>query len=172
MAYAIYFFLLQIMNYKISTIILAIVSLALLVSTVYYANNTQVKYETMTQNDTIIIKSIDTITVTKKDIEYRDVIVLDTVFVRDTSLVVEQKRYEDSISTIFISGVNPELDSIEYRIPRDTIQIEIEKIQTVKEQESFWHNRFTISAGVFAGYGLITHKPDVFIGVGCAVRLY
>ena len=159
-------------KYKISTIILAIVSLALLVSTVYYANNTQVKYETMTQNDTIIIKSIDTITVTKKDIEYRDVIVLDTIYIEDTSLFVEQKVYEDSISTIYISGVNPELDSIQYKLSRDTVKIFTETTNTISQKESFWHNRFTISAGVFAGYGLINKQADVFIGVGCAVRLY
>ena len=159
-------------KYKISTIILAIVSLSLLVSTVHYANNTQVKYETVTKNDTIVIKSIDTITIEKNSISYRDIIVLDTIFVKDTAMLVEQKVFSDSLSTIYISGVNPELDSIEYRIPRDTVQIEIEKIQTVKEQESFWHNRFTISAGVFAGYGLINRQADVFIGVGCAVRLY
>ena len=165
-------FFLLIMNYKISTIILAIVSLALIVSTVYYANNTQVKYETMTQNDTIIIKSIDTITIEKNSISYRDVIVLDTVFVRDTSLFVEQKVYEDSISTIYISGVNPELDSIQYKLSRDTVKIFTETTNTISQKESFWHNRFTISAGVFAGYGLINKQADVFIGVGCAVRLY
>ena len=158
--------------YKITTILLTVLSVVLLATTIYYKNTTQIKYETITQNDTIIIKSVDTITVTKKDIEYRDVFILDTIFLKDTSLFVEQKVYCDSLSTIYISGVNPELDSIEYRLPKDTVQIYTEKIQTVKEQESFWHNRFTISAGVFAGYGLINRKPDVFLGIGCAVRLY
>lgn len=160
------------MNYKISTILLTVLSVILLATTIYYANNQKVVYDTVTQNDTIVIKSIDTITIEKAEIIYRDVHILDTIFVKDTALFVEQKVYCDSLSTIYISGVNPELDSIEYRLPKDTVQIYTEKIQTVKEQESFWHNRFTISAGVFAGYGLVHRQPDVFIGVGCAVRLY
>lgn len=159
-------------KYKIATFILSLVSLILLATTIYYSSNKKVVYETVTQNDTILIKSIDTITVMKKDIEYRDVIVLDTIYIADTSLIFEQKIYQDTISTVYISGIEANLDSIYYRIPRDTIQILTEKIQTVKEQESFWHNRFTISAGVFAGYGLINKQPDVFLGVGCAVRLY
>ena len=159
-------------KYKIDTFLLSLVSLILLATTIYYSSNKKVVYETVTQNDTILIKSIDTITIEKTNISYRDVIILDTVFVKDTSLIVEQKVFSDSISTIYISGVNPELDSIEYRLPKDTVQIFIEKVQTVKEKESFWHNRFVVSAGVFAGYGLVHKQPDIFLGVGCAVRLY
>lgn len=159
-------------GYKISTVLLAILSVVLFFSTVYYATNKQVKYETVTQNDTTYVHTIDTITVTKSDIVYKNIIVLDTIYISDTAMLVEQKVFNDSISTIYISGVNPELDSIEYRLSRDTVQIYTEKIQTMKEQESFWHNRFTISAGVFAGYGLINRQADVFVGVGCAVRLY
>lgn len=158
--------------YKISTVLLAILSVVLFFSTIYYATNPQVEYRETIKNDTIVIHTVDTVKVTNSDIIYKETIVLDTVYIKDTALVVEQKVFEDSISTIYISGVNPELDSIEYRLPKDTVQIYTEKIQTVKEQESFWHNRFTISAGLFAGYGLTTHKPDVFLGIGCAVRLY
>ena len=159
-------------GYKISTVLLAILSVVLFFSTVYYANNPQVEYRETIKNDTIVIKSTDTITIEKTNISYRDIIVLDTVYIKDTTLLVEQKVFEDSISTIYISGVNPELDSIEYRLPKDTVQIFTEKIQNIKEKESFWHNRFTISAGVFCGYGLVHRQPDVFVGVGCAVRLY
>lgn len=159
-------------GYKISTVLLAILSVVLFFSTIYYANNKKVEYRETVKNDTIIIKSIDTITIEKNKISYRDIIVLDTISVKDTSLLVEQKIHQDTISTIYFQGINAEIDSIKYRIPRDTVQIYTEKIQTVKEQESFWHNRFTISAGVFAGYGLINRKPDVFLGIGCAVRLY
>lgn len=159
-------------KYKIATFLLSLVSLILLATTIYYSSNKKVVYETVTQNDTILIKSIDTITVMKKDIEYRDVIVLDTIYISDTSLVFEQKIYQDTISTVYISGIEANLDSIYYRIPRDTFKIYTEKIQTVKEQESFWHNRFVVSAGVYAGFGLVHRQPDVFLGVGCAVRLY
>lgn len=159
-------------GYKISTVLLAILSVVLFFSTIYYANNKKVEYRETVKNDTIIIKSIDTITIEKNKISYRDIIVLDTIFVKDTSLLVEQKIHQDTISTIYFQGINAEIDSIKYRIPRDTVQIYTEKVQTVKEQESFWHNRFTISAGVFAGYGLLTHKPDIYVGLGFGIRLY
>ena len=158
--------------YKITTILLTVLSIILFAFTIYYKNTQQIKYETITQSDTIVIKSIDTITVTKKDIIYKETLVLDTIYIRDTALVVEQKTYSDSLSTIFISGVNPNLDSIYYRIPRDTVQILTETTNTISQKESFWHNRFTISAGIFCGYGLVHRQPDVFLGVGCAVRLY
>lgn len=159
-------------KYKIATFLLSLVSLILLATTIYYSSNKKVVYDTVTQNDTIIIKSVDTITVTKKDIEYRDVFILDTIFLKDTSLFVEQKVYCDSLSTIYISGVNPELDSIEYRLPKDTVQIFTEKIQTVKEKDNFWKNRFVVTAGVYAGFGLITKKPDIYVGLGFGIRLY
>lgn len=159
------------MNYKISTILLTVLSVILITLTIYFYTNPQIEYRETVKNDTILIKSVDTITIEKTNISYRDVIVLDTVFLKDTAMLVEQKVFEDSISTIYISGVNPELDSIEYRIPKDTVIVNSEIVHTVQQKESFWQNRFTISAGIFCGYGLTTHKPDVFVGVGCAVRI-
>ena len=44
--------------------------------------------------------------------------------------------------------------------------------KVVKEKESFWHNRFVVTAGVYAGYGLLNHQPDVYVGLGFGVRLY
>ena len=165
-------FFLLIMNYKITTILLTVLSIILLSTTIYYANNTQIKYETVTQNDTIVIKNIDTITIEKAEIIYRDVHILDTIFVKDTALFVEQKVFSDSISTIYISGVKPEIDSIEYRIPKDTVHIYTEKIQTVTEKDNFFKNRFVVTAGVYAGYGLLNRKPDIYVGLGFGVRLY
>ena len=160
------------MNYKITTILLTVLSVILLATTIYYANNTQVKYETVTQNDTILIKSIDTITVTKKDIVYKENLILDTIYLKDTAMLFEQKVFEDSISTIYISGIEANLDSIYYRIPKDTVQIFTETTNTIQQKESFWHNRFVVTAGVYGGYGLITHKPDIYVGLGFGVRLY
>ena len=159
-------------NYKIFTVLLAILSVVLFFSTVYYATNQKVEYITVEKTDTVEIHTIDTLTVTNKDIIYKETIILDTIYLKDTSLFVEQKVYEDSISTIYISGVNPELDSIEYRIPKDTVHIYTEKIQTVKEKDNFFKNRFVVTAGVYAGYGLLTHKPDIYVGVGFGVRIY
>ena len=158
--------------YKIYSVILTVISVVLLSLTIYYATNQKVEYRETIKRDTTVIHSLDTVILTKKDIIYKETIVLDTIYLKDTTMLVEQKTYSDSLSTIFISGVNPNLDSIYYRIPRDTVQIFTETTNTISQKESFWHNRFTISAGVFAGYGLIHRQPDVFLGVGCAVRLY
>ena len=159
-------------GYKISIVLLAILSVVLLFSTIYYANNPQVEYRETIKRDTVVTHSIDTITIEKTNISYRDIIVLDTVYIKDTTLIVEQKVFEDSISTIFISGIEANLDSIYYRIPRDTLKIEIEKIQTVKEKDNFFKNRFVVTAGVYAGYGLLTKNPDIYVGVGFGIRLY
>lgn len=158
-------------GYKISTVLLAILSVVLFFSTVYYATNPQIEYRETIKSDTIVIKSIDTITIENTEISYRDIIVLDTVFVKDTTLIVEQKVFEDSISTVYISGIEANLDSIEYRIKRDTVQIYTEKIQTVKEKDNFFKNRFVVTAGVYAGYGLLTKKPDIYVGLGFGVRI-
>ena len=159
-------------GYKISTVLLAILSVVLFFSNIYYANNKKVEYRETIKSDTIVIKSIDTITVTKKDIIYKENIILDTIYLKDTALVVEQKVYEDTISTVYFQGINAEIDSIKYKLTKDTVQIYTEKIQTVKEKDNFWKNRFVVTAGIYAGYGLLTHKPDIYVGLGFGVRLY
>ena len=158
--------------YKIATILLAILSVVLLFSTIYFATNPQVEYETVTKYDTTYVHTIDTVTVTKNDIVYKNTIVLDTVYLRDTIKLVEQKIYKDTLSTIFFHGIDCEIDSIEYRIPTDTVKFTIDNTVYVQPKDNFWKNRFCITAGIYAGYGLITKKPDIYVGVGVGVRLY
>ena len=161
------------MNYfKISTVLLAILSVVLLFSTVYYATHPQIEYETVTKYDTTYVHTIDTVTVTKNDIVYKNTIVLDTLYIRDTIKLIEQKTYQDTLSTIFFHGIDCEIDSIEYRIPTDTVKFTIDNTVYVQEKDNFWTNRFTISAGIFVGYGLTTHKTDAFVGIGGAIRLF
>lgn len=159
-------------NYKIYTVLMAILSLVLLFSTIYYATNPKVEYNTVTKYDTTYIHTFDTITVTKSDIVYKNTIVLDTVYLRDTIKLIEQKTYQDTFSNIFFHGIDCEIDSIEYRIPTDTVKFTIDNTVYVQEKDNFWKNRFTISAGIFVGYGLTTHKTDAFVGIGGAIRLF
>ena len=159
-------------TYKISTIVLSVVAVLFFCTTVYYATHPQIEYETVTKCYTTYVHTIDTVTVTKSDIVYKNTIVLDTVYLKDTIKLIEQKIYEDSLSTIFFHGIDAELDSIEYRIPTDTVKLTIDNTVYVQAKDNFWKNRFTISAGIFCGYGLTTHKPDVFLGIGGAIRLY
>ena len=158
--------------YKIFTVLLAILSVVLLFSTVYFATHQQIEYETVTKYDTTYIHTIDTVTVTKSDIVYKNTIVLDTVYLRDTIKLIEQKIYQDSLSTIFFHGIDADIDSIEYRIPTDTVKLTIDNTVYVQAKDNFWKNRFTISAGIFCGYGLVHRQPDVFLGIGGAIRLY
>ena len=159
-------------GYKISTVLLAILSVVLFFSNIYYANNKKVEYRETIKSDTILIKSVDTITVTKKDIIYKENIILDTIYIKDTALLLEQKIYQDTISTVYFKGINAEIDSIKYKLPKDTVQIFTEKIKTVKEKDNFFKNRFVVTAGVYAGYGLLTKKPDIYVGLGFGIRLY
>ena len=159
-------------TYKISTIVLSVVAVLFFCTTVYYATHPQIEYETVTKCDTTYVHTIDTVTVTKSDIVYKNIIVLDTIYLRDTIKLIEQKIYKDTFSTIFFHGIDAELDSIEYRIPTDTVKLTIDNTVYVQAKDNFWKNRFTISAGIFCGYGLTTHKPDVFLGIGGAIRLY
>ena len=159
-------------TYKISTIVLSVVAVLFFCTTVYYATHPQIEYETVTKCDTTYVHTFDTITVTKSDIVYKNTIVLDTVYLRDTIKLIEQKIYEDTLSTIFFHGIDCEIDSIEYRIPTDTVKFTIDNTVYVQPEDNFLKNRFCITAGIYAGYGLITKKPDIYVGVGVGVRLY
>lgn len=159
-------------TYKISTIVLSLIAVLFFCTTIYYKTHPQIEYETVTKYDTTYVHTFDTITVTKSDIVYKNTIVLDTVYLRDTIKLIEQKIYEDSLSTIFFHGIDCDLDSIEYRIPTDTVKLTIDNTVYVQAKDNFWKNRFTISAGIFFGYGLIHRQPDAFVGIGGAIRLY
>lgn len=159
-------------GYKISIVLLIILSVVLFILTVYFYRNPQIEYETVTKYDTTYVHTFDTITVTKSDIVYKNTIVLDTVYLRDTIKLVEQKIYQDTLSTIFFHGIDCEIDSIEYRIPTDTVKFTIDNTVYVQPKDNFWKNRFVVTAGIYAGYGLLTKKPDIYVGVGVGVRLY
>ena len=74
-----------------------------------------------------------------------------------------QKRYEDSTYTAWVSGYEPRLDSIE--VYRRTVTI-------VKRETVSKRNRFNVGLTGGIGYGVFTRKPDLWLGVGCTVRLW
>lgn len=86
-------------------------------------------------------------------------------YTSDTAIYLPrtQKRYGDSTYTAWVSGYEPRLDSIQtYRRT-----VTITKRQTVTKRNAF-------SMGIVggAGYGLLSRKPDVWIGIGGALRLW
>lgn len=125
--------------------------------------------ETIEKHDTMLIHSVDTVTVHKDSIVYKDRVILDTFIIRDTFLVSEQLTYEDSLSKIWVSGINPAIDSIVHYIPRDTVIINNDITHVVKKK---WNFGIGVGGYVGAGVGYNPLKgsfgvnaPEVGVGV-------
>lgn len=110
-----------------------------------------IEQEIKIETDTIYSHSTDTCFVYKENIQYKEIRAVDTIYVTDTILIREQKLYEDTLAKIWISGVEPELDSICYFIPRDTVKINTTETVTIHKKQG-WGQFVGIGAGV--GYGL------------------
>ena len=140
-------------------------------------------YIPVTKTDTISVTEyktiVDTIFVDKP--KYYKEVVRDTVqlnqFVRneDKYLVVTQKEYRDSNYVAWVSGVEPQLDSImvfnntEYVFKTSTI----EKVKTIEDKTGKW---FT-GAGLYRLYNTLVPKLNVVyqkkrIMVGASVGWY
>lgn len=81
----------------------------------------------------------------------------------DVVIPITQKVYEDSTYTAYVSGYNPQLDSLIFRMPREVI--------TIKEYQK--PKRWGI--GIQAGYGMtITPSPQFapYIGVGVYYKIF
>lgn len=70
---------------------------------------------------------------------------------------IMQKRYDDSLYTAWVSGYEPNLDSIRVR--------EREIITTITKVVDRPASRFSIGPSVGLGYGVLNKQCDVFIGV-------
>lgn len=123
--------------------------------------------------DTVVVRDTLRIEVPVEKIKYRDRKVVDTLYLptpQDTTpLPIEEKVYEDSISTIQISGYKPQIDKIEYHIPQQTIYVD--KVVEVPQVKKWYEDRFIFSAGVYTGYSPIYNNFDVIVGFGVGVRL-
>ena len=79
----------------------------------------------------------------------------------EVPIPIVQKRYEDSLYTAWVSGFEPNLDSIDLRLP--TITETVTKT-IVKPSPS---PIFGVGIQLGAGIGIVTRQPDFYIGVGC-----
>lgn len=77
---------------------------------------------------------------------------------------IQQKRYEDSLYTAWVSGYEPNLDSIDLRLPTIT---EIATKTIVKPSPLI-----TFGVQVGGGYGVFNRKPDVYVGIGGQINLW
>lgn len=87
--------------------------------------------------------------------------------VRDSQVIalpVEQKRYDDSLYTAWVSGYRPKLDSITLRLPTITETI----TNTIVKPAP----RLSVGVQVGAGVGVIRHQPDIYVGFGAQWRLW
>ena len=116
--------------------------------------------------DTVVVTKIDTIKIKKDSIIYKTKTVLDTLYVHDTILIREQKEYEDSLSHIWISGIEAEIDSIHYTIPEKTVTI-TKEINKIEKKKTGW----SLIVGPYVGYGIgldnktVIAAPEIGIGV-------
>lgn len=72
---------------------------------------------------------------------------------------ITQKRYETEDYRAYVSGFEPNLDSI--FLYRRTIT---ETIRPAEEQGESFLDRFGFGVVAGAGYGIINKKPDIFVG--------
>lgn len=133
-------------------------------------------------NDTVILErtesilQIDTVQVMLTKWKEKETKVIDTIEIeRDTVLLREAKRYEDSLILdsgkvkldVFISGVDARLDStkISTEIPTLTIAQTIEK--TIYKDKT---KHFFYGPTIGAGFGIINRKFDIYAGVSVGWR--
>ena len=122
-------------------------------------------------SDTVYLHSVDTITVTKENIRYVEKKVTDTLYLHDTILFREQLVYEDSLSTIYVSGIEPSIDSIKHYIPRDTVLINTNTTITQTKKQKFGYG---LHCGVGVGYGVIFGNQvriEPYVGVNVSFGL-
>lgn len=118
-----------------------------------------VKTDTLTVHDTTFIDR--PVPVREKLVEKIYVPVTDTLHLHDTTFIVlprTQKEYTDSLYHAYVSGFQPQLDSIQ--IFQKTKYI----TTTIREPAKKWH------VGVMAGYGVTLNNKQVvlspYLGVG------
>lgn len=82
----------------------------------------------------------------------------------DVPIPIVQKRYEDSLYTAWVSGFQPNLDSIRLYTP----EIQTTVTKTVREPTPL----LTLGVQVGGGYGLINRQPDIYVGIGGQINLW
>jgi hypothetical protein len=135
----------------------------------------QTKTDTLWRDTTIVEKQFVPKEVIKKKV--------DTLYMkdgRDTLLLTEAKRYgrrlisdkDTADLTVYVSGINAELDSLKMRLRTHTevVTNTVEITKYIQKKRKFL-DRFKIVPNVSAGYGIISKKPDIYVGVGVGFEL-
>lgn len=119
-----------------------------------------------------IVTKTDSVTVTKVDTVRYDKPVpvfvrsTDTLYVHDTILIKEQKVFKDSTYMAWVSGYQPELDSIEVYPKTVTNYITTEVTKTVTKIKK---PKWVISVGGGVGYN---GKIEPYVGLNAGYVLF
>lgn len=121
--------------------------------------------------DTVYLKKTDTVP-PKKEEKVTGIVNVpvptDSEKVDSIPMQVVQRTYtDDSTYTAFVSGVLvdslPRLDSITVKQRTITITHDVERTITKRK-------RLTYGIQVGTGYGIITHRPDIYLGLGVHIN--
>ena len=82
----------------------------------------------------------------------------------DVPVPIYQKRYDDSLYTAWVSGYEPNLDSIDLRLPTIT--------ETVTKTIVKPAPRLSVGIQAGAGVGVFSRQPDIYLGVGAQWRFW
>ncbi len=141
------------------SILLALLAGAFLAGRWTKTEHTEVEYV----RDTLMLTRWDTmyvdrpVYITERVVDSIYVPLTDTLHLRDTTFLVlprTQKEYSDSLYRAWVSGYQPQLDSIQLFTPTKYITT------TIKEPAKHWH------IGVSAGYGASKEGLSPYIGIG------
>lgn len=146
-------------------LILGVVIVCLLLST----KTKEKEVKTVVLHDTTVVHDTVFKTISKTQIEYKEIKITDTIFIDTSKISLESKHYSDSLSDIWVSGYKPEIDSINYHIPQQTIYID--KVVEIEKPKKWYEDRFIITAGVYGGYSPLYNNFDVIVGAGFSIRL-
>ena len=127
------------------------------------------KHDTLWRNTTITHPTPTTSTQTGRTIFIPYIVSeTDTIEAHDTLLVevpVEQKRYDDSLYTAWVSGYQPQLDSIALHQPEVITTIE----RTIVKPAPRW----SIGPSVGAGFSVTgQQQAGIFVGFTIQYRLW
>lgn len=123
------------------------------------------EYVYIKQFDTIIsvIYKTDTI-FPKNEIKYETKIINDTVYIKDEP---HTTRDSNDVYTIDINAVKLNWYKLDIHA-KDTI-VKTNTIYDIKKNEP-QRSKFYYGIGIGTGYGLITKKPDIFVGFNIGYR--
>lgn len=123
---------------------------------------------TLVKNDTVVVH--DTIVKKIKEVKYKEIRIIDTVYLTSNSIPIQQKHYSDSIADIYISGYEPSIDSINYHIPT-RIEYITKTVEVEKPKKPTFKDKIGFTFGVYCGYSPIYNNFDVIVGAGVSIKI-